>query len=522
MKIALPQLNYLTGDIQANTRMILDNIKKAKNEKAELIVFPEMAICGSFPKDLLEQENFINDCRLAVDKIAGYCTNIAALIGSPHFDAETGILSNSVFFIQNGEVVDGVHKSILSDYDIFDESRYFIAGEDNTPIKYKNQYIRVIFDEYEAEFIEKQDSFVIHVGLSPFSTDSLAYRQEALSGLSRKYGKIMLSVNHVGAAAPILFDGNSMVCNAKGNLVVKLQAFKEDFAVVDLTRVANVPAIPNKPENRIALIHDALILGISDYFRKHGFQKAVLGLSGGIDSAVVAALTVEAIGKENVTGVLMPSHFSTDHSVQDALDLARNLGISHEIIPIKEIYDQYLNALKPIFKDLPFNVAEENLQARVRGAIMMGISNKFGHIPLNTSNKSEAAVGYGTLYGDLCGSLSVIGDVYKTDVFKLARHINRKQVLIPENSITKAPSAELRPDQKDQDSLPDYETLDAILNLYIEENQPQENILKKGFDKIIIEKTIRMVNSNEYKRAQCPPNLRVSKKAFGQGRQLPF
>lgn len=522
MKVAIPQLNYRTGKIQENATIILNAIKKAQKEKAELVVFPEMAICGAFPQDLLEKEYFIDECRLAIEKIALQCNNIAVIIGGPNLDANNGIMYNSAYFILNGEVVDGVHKTILSDYDLFDESRYFIAGEDNTAIRYKNQNIRILFDEYEADYIERTDSFVIHLGVAPFTTESLSYRLETWNTLARKYAKPILSVNQWGGNTSVIFDGNSFICSAKGNTVCKLNDFAEDFTVTETNQTGNMPVLKKEKEDKIQLIHKALLTGIRDYFSKNGFSKAIIGLSGGIDSAVVAALTAEAIGSENVTGILMPSKYSTDHSVQDALDLAKNLGMPHEIIPIKEIYDQFLHSLQPQFKELPFNVAEENLQARIRGSLVMAMSNKFGYILLNTSNKSEAAVGYGTLYGDLCGSLSVIGDIYKTDVFKLARYINRSKTIIPENTITKAPSAELRPDQKDQDSLPEYNVLDSILELYLEENLPKEAILAKGFDKTIVEKTISLVECNEYKRAQCPPNLKVSKKAFGKGRRMPF
>ncbi|RHM46857.1 NAD+ synthase [Butyricimonas virosa] len=522
MKIAIPQINYHIGDISKNRDLIIAAIKKAKAMKAELVLFPEHAICGAYPQDLFEKEYFVNECRVNIEKIAEQCHNIAALVGGPNLDLEDGILMNAMFFMYDGEVRGGVNKTILSDYDVFDESRYFIPGESNTPLHYKNQNIRVIFDEYESNTIEKTDSFIVHVGSTPFTTESFAYRKESLSYIAHKQKCPLISLNHVGANASLIFDGNSFVVNSKGITTYKLAAFKEDFMIIDTERLLNAPALKEKGPDNIALIHDALILGIKDFFHKNGFSKAVLGLSGGIDSALVAALATEALGKENVLGILMPSRFSTDHSVTDAVDLAKNLGISHEILPIKEIYDNFITTLKPVFKDAPFNVAEENLQARIRGSLVMAISNKFGNILLNTSNKSEAAVGYGTLYGDLCGSLSVLGDVYKTDVYKLSRYMNRNGELIPENTITKAPSAELRPGQKDQDSLPDYDTLDAILKLYLEENSSKQEIIAKGFAPEIVEKTLSLVNRNDYKRAQCPPILKVSKKAFGSGRRMPL
>ena len=522
MRIAIPQLNYITGNVQKNYEIMLEAIKKAQQVRADLIVFPELAICGPFPQDLLEKEAFVDECRLAVDRLAMECEGIAAIVGAPNLDIQSGIMYNSAYFIQNGEVTDGVHKTILSDYDVFEESRYFVAGEENTPLTYKNQKIRILFDEYESEYIDRSDHIVLYLGIIPFTTESLISRQEILKNLSYKYSKNILTVNMVGGATSILLDGNSLGYNYKGKLVVRLKEFETDFQVVDTHEMGSLPAIPEPRGVHISLVHRALVHGIRDFFEKNGFTRAILGLSGGIDSAIVAALAAEAIGAKNVMGVLMPSVYSSDHSLQDAYDLAENLGISHQLLPIKEIYDQYLSLLSPVFGDKPFNVAEENLQARIRGALVMAMSNKFGYIALNTSNKSEVAVGYGTLYGDMCGSLGVIGDVYKTDVYKLAEDINREGILIPENTIRKAPSAELRPNQKDQDSLPDYALLDPILKLYIEENLSLESICEKGYQRETVDKVIRLVDRNEYKRNQCPPILKVSKKAFGRGRRIPF
>lgn len=522
MIIAISQLNFKAGDIQGNSEKMISAIQKARKAKAELIVFPELAVCGALPLDLLEKEEFVNECRLAIEKIASHCTQLAAIIGGPNLDSENGIMYNSAYFIQNEEVVDGVHKNILSDYDIFSESRYFIAGEDNTPIRYKNQNIRIIFDEYEAEFIEKTDSFVICMGMTPFTVNSCKNKQQTLAALSQKYSKNIISVNHCGSYTSVLFDGNSMVYNYKGKQIIRLQEFEEDFVLFDTNKAGTQPVLPHSEHHKIALIHKALVFGIRDYFEKNGFSKAILGLSGGIDSAVVAALAAEALGAENVMGLLMPSRYSTDHSVTDAENLAKNIGMPYKTLAIKDIYDQYLNTLEPLFENHPFNVAEENIQARIRGMLVMAMSNKFGYIALNTSNKSEAAVGYGTLYGDLCGSLGTIGDVYKTEIYELARHINNNGTIIPENTITKAPSAELRPGQKDQDSLPEYSVLDAILRLYIEENLAPEAIINKGFDKTTVLKVTGMVKNNEYKRAQCPPIIKVSEKAFGPGRKYPF
>lgn len=522
MRIAIPQLNYSTDNVEKNRLLMQGSIEKALLAKADLIVFPELAVCGPFPLDLLEREQFINECRICIEKLALACGPMAAIIGAPNLDNQTGIMYNSAYFIQNGEVTDGVHKTVLSDYDIFNESRYFVAGEDNQAIRYKNQNIRIIFDEYESEYIEKNDTLVIHIGLSPYSTGSLQERRHTYSSLAKKNVKTILSVNPTGGSTSVLLDGNSMIFNHKGNLIYQLKEFEEDFFVLDTTKTSDIPPLKISPGNPLSSVHKALVHGIKDYFFKHGFTKAVLGLSGGIDSAIVAALAAEALGKENVLGLLMPSEFSTDHSLKDAKELAENLGIRYETIRIKPIYDSYLQQLSPLFEGEPFNVAEENIQSRIRGILVMAMSNKFGYIALNTSNKSEAAVGYGTLYGDLCGSLSVIGDVFKTDIYLLAHEINRKKEIIPENTINKAPSAELRPGQKDQDSLPDYPVLDRILRLYLEENCSAEEIMKEGFTPELTRKILGMVDRNNYKRAQCPPILKVSRKAFGPGRRMPY
>ena len=521
MKIALPQLNYEIGHIAKNRDRIIEAIRKAKAQKADLVIFPEQAICGLYPRDLLEREYFVNECRMAIEKIAETCQGIAALVGAPNFDLEDGILFNALFFMHDGEVRGGANKTIISDYDVFDESRYFVGGDESTPIRYKEQVIRIIFDEYESENIEKGDTLILHAGVTPFTAESCTYRKEVFSSIAAKQGIPLISLNTIGANTSLIFDGNTLVFNAKGTLTHQMAAFKEDFLIIDTTLLPKAPPIVRE-EEKMATIYRALVLGIRDYFQKHGFTKAVLGLSGGVDSALVAVLAADALGAEQVWGILMPSPYSTEHSVCDAVALAQNLGITHDTLPIRAPYEASTDTLSPLFKGLPFSVAEENLQARIRGMLLMALSNKFGHILLNTSNKSEVAVGYGTLYGDMCGSLAVLGDLYKTEVYALCRYINRQQEIIPEHILTKAPSAELHPGQTDQDSLPDYPTLDAVLKLYLEENTAPTTIVRKGFDAAVVEKIIRLINNNEYKRAQAPPVLRISKKAFGEGRRMPF
>jgi NAD+ synthase (glutamine-hydrolysing) len=369
--------------------------------------------------------------------------------------------------------------------------------------------------------LQKQNpDLMINIAASPFDLDHHEDRLRILFNNVSKYNIPIIYVNHVGAQTELIFDGGSMVMNKKGQIAEQLSFFEEDFKIFDTSDLEQYKSdiAPDKPER----LHRALVLGIKDYFGKLGFKKAILGLSGGIDSAITAALAVEALGPENVLGVLMPSEFSSDHSIQDSLELAQNLGIETHTLQIHDNYNSIIDTLAPVFKGTPFGLAEENIQARVRGLLLMALSNKFGGIVLNTSNKSEAAFGYGTLYGDMNGGLSVLGDVFKSDVFKLANVLNQDKVLIPLNTITKPPSAELRPNQKDSDSLPDYNLLDEILELYIEKTQGREDIIKMGFDANLVGRILKMVNINEYKRYQTPPVLRVSKKAFGMGRRMPI
>ncbi|MDR0982603.1 MAG: NAD+ synthase [Culturomica sp.] len=524
MKIAIPQLNYYAGDIDKNYVIISKAIAKAKEQNADLIVFPELAICGTFPEDLLEREQYAKDCMNAVIAISKECEEIAAIVGAPNLDEEG--MYNSAFFMQNGIITDEVRKTVFSDYDIYDDNRYFAEGEleNSKPIILKKQHLRILFDEYEEELIQKQDDLVIYIANPPFTKDLLTYKEHFLSEIAKNHSKPVISVNRCGANTSLVFHGDSSVYNKNGERIYKLRSFDEDFMIVDTEKINESAPLKRagKQASNIEVIYKALKSGLKDFFAKNKFEKAVVGLSGGIDSSVVAALAVEVLGKDNVWGILMPSEFSTDHSVKDAEDLAKNLGIKHNILPIKTIYNEFMYSLETLFKGLPFNVAEENLQARIRGTLLFTLSNKFGNIVLNTSNKSEAAVGYGTLYGDLCGSLCVIGDIYKTEVYELAQHINRNGVIIPANSITKAPSAELHPDQKDQDSLPDYDVLDKILYDYLEEGLSEENLIIKGYNKDTVFEVVSLIAKNEYKRAQCPPAIKVSKKAFGSGRRIPF
>jgi NAD+ synthase (glutamine-hydrolysing) len=544
MKIALAQLNYHIGNFESNTEKIISAIEKSKKENADLVVFSELAICGYPPKDLLERKDFIERTQDALQKVAETCTDIAAVVGGPSINPNTKgkNLYNSAFFISNGKVESIHNKTLLPNYDIFDEYRYFEPNTEFSLVEYKGQKIAItvcedlwekqpvdnnfakseLYTISPMEELNKLDpDFVVNIAASPFSYNQKDLRTNILKSNTERYNLPIIYVNQIGAHTELIFDGDSMVLNSKGDVACRLKYFEEDYQVVDMNEIEN-KALESAEVDYIEKIHDALVLGLKDYFGKMGFKQATLGLSGGIDSAVTVVLAERALGKENVRVLLMPSEFSSDHSIKDAVDLAENLGIEYEIVNIQEIFSEFQKALKPSFGDLPFNVAEENIQARIRGTLVMGLSNKFGHILLNTSNKSEAAVGYGTLYGDMNGGLSVLGDVYKTDVFKMAWFMNKDKEIIPVNTIVKPPSAELRPDQKDSDSLPDYDVLDGILYRYIEKNMSSKEIIADGFEKQTVEKAIRLVNMNEYKRFQTPPILRVSSKAFGFGRKIPL
>ncbi len=540
MKIALAQINPHIGNFQANGDTIIEHIKKAREQEARLVVFPELSISGYPPRDFLDFDDFIKRCEESALRIARECTEISAIVGLPVFN-QTGKgkrLFNAAVLLKGGKICEVSHKALLPNYDVFDEYRYFEQGRDFLVWEFEGERLAVTICEdlwnvgekmlYTFspmdKLAEQQPTLMINIAASPFHSEQANTRLEILRSNTCQYNIPLIYVNQVGAQTELLFDGGSLALSATGIEVRRLSTFSEDFQIVD-TRELNSSGLSlqthYQPE-RIALIHDALVMGIRDYFNKMGFKKAILGLSGGIDSAVVLVLAARALGADNVWGVLLPSRYSSDHSVSDAVEISDNLGTRQSLVPIEEAFNAFEHTLQPIFAGTSFGLAEENMQARSRAVILMALSNKFGYILLNTSNKSEAAVGYGTLYGDMCGGLSVIGDVYKTDVYALARYINRSGAIIPENIISKPPSAELRPDQKDSDSLPDYDILDQILYKYIEKFEGPDQIIADGFDATIVNKTLRMVNTNEYKRHQTPPILRVSTKAFGMGRRMPL
>lgn len=536
MKIALAQLNFIIADIDGNSRKIIDTIEQAKSQDADLVVFSELAVCGYPPDDLLDYPHFIRSCEEGLMKIAASCMGIAAIVGCPVINTHDKgrRLFNAACVLKDGKVLDIIEKTLLPTYDVFNETRYFEQNDSFNPVDLEGNRIGISICEdlwhhmesfsYKTNPLKELAAFhpdiMINISASPFNKGKVRERYEIIEREVKAHGLPMVYVNQVGVHTDLIFDGNSMVVNGDGTIALQLPAFEEAIAYYD-TAAAQTHK-PLETLGDIESLHRALVFGTREYFSKMGFTKAVLGSSGGIDSAVVQALASEAIGAENVTALLMPSEFSTEGSIADAKALSGTLGNPYHIISIKDIYNSFGAALKPVFGDLPFNLAEENMQARSRAILLMAMSNKFGNILLNTSNKSEMSVGYTTLYGDMCGSLSLIGDVYKTEVYELARYINRDKEIIPAEIIEKAPSAELRPGQKDIDSLPEYDILDGILELYIEERLGPHDIIAKGFEPQLVERVIRMVNNNEFKRFQAPPILRVSHKAFGRGRIIPL
>lgn len=600
MKIALAQQNYHIGNFEENTRKIIDGIKWAKQQAADLVVFSELCICGYPPRDFLEFDDFINKCYEAVNTIKQHADSIGVLIGGPsrNLSKEGKDLFNAVFLLYEKEIKSEIHKSLLPNYDVFDEYRYFEPAFEWKVMEFKGKRLAVTICEdiwnmgdnplYRITPMEKlilqNPDVMINLSASPYNYAQDIVRNSIIKAHTLKYDLPMLYCNTIGSQTEIVFDGGSLVYDKNGSKVHEMKYFEEDYQVFDLNNLTQsvnslaggaqeqfveetfvgkqpsqkdkhlsggisdpVVALPLKEntdetvyfsatdvgvgedtikyltnEKNMAEIYHVLVLGIRDYFKKMGFTKAILGSSGGIDSAVTQALAVEALGKENVRAVLMPSQYSTSHSISDAEVLSKNLDNPYDIVPIKNIYDSFLTELKPIFKDLPFSIAEENIQSRTRGNLLMAIANKFGYILLNTSNKSELATGYGTLYGDMAGGLSVLGDVYKMQVFALAKYINREKEIIPFNIITKPPSAELRPNQKDTDSLPEYDTLDRVLYEYIELRNGPKEIIAKGYDPALVARILKLVNTNEYKRNQFCPIIRISFKAFGVGRRVPI
>ena len=554
MKIALAQQNYHIGNFESNTQKIISGIEKAKQSGADLVVFSELCVCGYPPRDFLEFEDFINKCYESVDRIREYAEGIGVLIGAPDKNPvrEGKDLFNAAFLLYDKQIKGVAHKTCLPNYDVFDEYRYFEPAYNWQVMEFKGKKLAVTICEdiwnlgdnplYRNcpmdELMAQQPDIMINLSASPFDYTHVEDRKAILKLNTTKYKLPMLYCNCVGSQTEIVFDGGSLVFDKHSNMVAQLPLFKEAIATFELNDngdflnpvVVKAEVLPDAEFNPAGLdynlctaeIYDAIVMGIRDYFTKMGFTKAILGSSGGIDSAVTLAIACDALGKENVRAILMPSQYSTGHSVSDAEQLSKTLDNPYDIIPIKNIYDSFLKELDPLFKDLPFSIAEENIQSRTRGNLLMAIANKFGYILLNTSNKSELATGYGTLYGDMAGGLAVLGDCYKMQVYALAKYINRNEEIIPNNILIKPPSAELRPGQKDSDSLPDYVVLDKLLYQYIERRQGPKEIKAMGFEPALVDRVLRMVNMNEYKRNQFCPIIRISPKAFGVGRRVPI
>ena len=538
MKIAIAQLNLYIGDFDYNFSKIQEYVIEAKKNDVDLILFPELTTCAYPPRDFLEFKDFINRSNEVVEKTRKLADNIAIVIGAPTVNPkiEGKDLYNSAIFLANQEIINITHKTLLPTYDVFDEYRYFEPNKEFNVVNFKGKKIAITICEdiwnlnnenplYTInpmdELAKQNPDFILNLSASPFHSKQAITRKNIVKENSKTFGIPMFYANHCGAQTELIFDGGSLISNSKGEIVVEMPYFKECMEIVELEEVNSLVPIQQKI-SEIELIHDALVVGIKDYFGKLGFKKAILGLSGGIDSALVLALAVKALGKDNVLSVLLPSQYSSDHSINDAKELVENLDSPYKIIPIEDGYYTVENTLKPFFDNKKPNVTEENIQARLRALYLMALSNKDGYILLNTSNKSEAAVGYGTLYGDMAGGISVIGDIYKTQVVELCKFINREKEIIPNNIITKPPSAELKPDQKDSDSLPDYDILDKILYNYIEKRKGPKEIIALGYDKDLVTRILQMVNRNEWKRYQTAPMLRVSIKAFGTGRRLPI
>ena len=535
MRIGIAQLNPIVGDIPGNLALALDAYEQLTGQGVDLVVYPELFLCGYPPRDLLLKEKFGKDLADSLKVFASATGPVPALIGYAEINQNPSKqpFLNAAGWCVQGHVSQSFHKRLLPTYDVFDESRYFVTGREKFFVEYKGKKIavticediwNVLENEYPEDPVEEIASqspdLLLNLSASPWHLGKSEKRIELLRQVSGKCQCPVVYVNSVGGNDELIFDGMSMSIDGDGTLLANSDSFKECIEVHDLSDQCPTTSLPlHDPMERL---RQALVLGVRDYAHKSGFSKGLIGLSGGIDSAVTAAITVEALGQENVIGISLPSSISSQHSREDARELAENLGIQFYTLPIQGMVDSATIELQPLFKDRPADVTEENIQARSRGLLLMAVSNKLGALLLTTGNKSELAVGYCTLYGDMCGGLAVISDVPKTQVFDLARHFNKEQILIPVNTIEKPPSAELRPDQKDSDSLPDYEILDSILHAYVEEGKSIVSLIQDGHEEEIVRRITRLVDLNEYKRNQAAPGLKTTPLAFGVGRRIPI
>ena len=528
MRITLAQINLKIGDIKKNLEKIIDAYKKAEKENSDIIVFPELTITGYPPMDILENRNLIEDNIKALDIFKNYVKKTAAVVGFVDINNKKGKkLLNSIAFIENGKIKHIFYKNLLPTYDVFDEKRYFEEGNDYEVFNFKGKKILLTVCEdiwadtellpdvnlYKTNIIKKfNPDLIINISASPYYYGKITERKKILKEISLNKKATIIYVNYYGAQDSLVFDGSSMIID--GNKIYQLQSFTEKIETIDINNFKN-----QEFEEDISSLEKAIITGIKDYFEKQTLKKAILGVSGGIDSAVVSCLLSKALGSENVFGLIMPSKFTSNNSISDAVKLLNNLKIKYEIVSINDIYTSYLKTLKLDEKEIDITI--QNIQARIRANILMAYSNKYGYIVINTSNKSEIAMGYSTIYGDSCGAISPIGDVLKTDVYRLSKLINSEKEIIPLSIINRAPTAELKPNQKDEDDLPPYKILDKVIKLYIEEQKDLKEI-EKEIDPLIVNQIIKRIEANEYKRKQFPLIIKVSKKTFGTGRIMPI
>lgn len=547
MKLALAQINPTVGDFSGNARKIIDFARDAAKQGAELVLFPELSICGYPPADFLEKDAFLVRAQQAVLQIAAATAElkIAVLCGTvtPSPQAEGKRVHNTAVLLANGRIVFEQHKMLLPFYDVFDEQRYFEPAPNQKLFELNGQTLAVTICEdawndkafwpsrlYQVDPVESlvrsakpAIPLLLNISASPYWQGKRQLRTEMLAALAKRHHATLAMVNQVGGNDSLIFDGASVVISPEGNVISQGKSFVEDLVIVDTTMPEPVSAEAEKLDADIAATYDALVLGTRDYVRKCGFSKVLVGLSGGIDSALVAAIAVDALGRENVLAIGMPSQYSSQGSIDDSRELAHHLGIRYEILPIRGIFDQYMSTLESLFAGTSFGLAEENLQSRIRGGLLMALSNKFSSLVLTTGNKSEMSTGYCTLYGDMVGALAVIGDVFKTRVYELCHYVNRDHEVIPAAILTKPPSAELRPDQKDTDSLPPYDVLDPILEAYVERYESAEQIAyAQQLDIGLVGSVLKLVERSEYKRQQAAPVLKVTRKSFGTGRRFPI